>query len=416
MGVSILTFLALFFIILTPESFAKEPSVVWQGKLTNKSMVLEGATTSKNETLLASYTTKKDIKYYEIFKVNNKTSKVKNLSKLTGGELYFFDFKGKAYMVHREKRVLTIYDENFKAVHKKTWKSSLRFYDFPIRKSEVGDNLIAIGENVYNFGTKKSEPFFILLKLDSKGKLVEVPNSKLPGESYYFTRPDQPAIAQHTLTFTDTKFSLKLDTSTVPNISKGFRSSFSSLAVTKYKNHFYFFLRENKQGEGAERLLKMNSKGKVVDYLEIPNVVVNSPEPQFIGNQVILTSYAEEGSSYYLINLDDFSMKKIAKDSYESSHAVIKKDLYSLFVNGEYQYFNNQNKLLYTLPKGIFATKNGKYGISIEGNYAASTVYDIKTGEILATLKTGHIESFDDKLLAVEQKSGYKQVKLYKLK
>ena len=75
---------------------------------------------------------KKDEKHYEIFKVNNQTAKVKNLSKLIGGEIYFFNFKGNGYVVHRDKRAVTIYDENFKPVYKKmTWKSGVRLYQFP---------------------------------------------------------------------------------------------------------------------------------------------------------------------------------------------------------------------------------------------------------------------------------------------
>lgn len=402
-------------IIFTPEVLAKEPSIIWQQKLTNKSMVLDGVTTSKNETLLVSYTTKNSVKTYQLFKVNNKTAKVKNLSKLKDGEVQLFDFKGNAYIVHREKRKLTIYDESFKAVYKKTWKTSLRFSTFPIRKSEVDSNLIALGENVYNFGTKKYEPFYIFLKTNSKGKLVEVAASKLPGESYYLSRPDAPVVKQMTLIGTDTKFSLKLDTKTIPNYKKGFRSSFSSLAMTKYKNHYYFILRENTQGDGEERLLKMNSKGKVVSHIVLPGSVVSSPEPIFVGNQVLFMSINQNSASYSTVNLD--SMKVTTTAAEEIYFAKVKKDLYYLYTNNKYQYFNGTGKLLYTLPTAIFASKNEKYGISILGNYASATVYDLKKGTLLASLKTGNVVSFDDKLLAVEKKSStQQQVKLYKLK
>lgn len=387
-------------------------------------MVLDGTTTSKNETLLASYTTKKDEKHYEIFKVNNQTAKVKNLSKLVGGEIHFFNFKGKGYVVHRDKRAITIYDESFKSVYKKaTWKSGVRLYDFPIVKSKVDTNLIAISDNVKNFNLNKFESIDILLKLDSKGKLVEVPEKKLPGETYHLSfgsdkngNNKQYAIREETLIHSGTNFNLKLDTSGIPNLRNGSRMSFSSHAITKYKNHFYLSLRENDRGEGADLLLKVNNKGKVVDYLELPNYVSASPEPAFMNNQVVFYTDTQEGSFYHTVDLDNFSIQTIAKDSHVYSHSVFNDNLYYLYLNGEFRFFNKRNEFLYALPKSVSPTENGRYGIHIENDYVSSTIYDLKTGATLATLKTGHIASFDDKLLAVEQKSGYKEVKLYKLK
>lgn len=417
--ISILSFLALFFIVLTPQSLAMEPSVIWQGKLTNKSMVMDGVTTSKNETLLASYTTKKDENQYEIFKVNNKTSKVTNLSKLTGGEIHFFDFQGKGYVVHREKRAVTIYDENFRSVYKKaTWKSGIRLYGFYILKSKVDPNLLAIRDNVYNFNTKKYETADILLNFDRKDKLVEVSEKSLPGEDYLLSFSfgekglELDGITEQTVIGSSTKFHIKPDLSTVPNFSNGYRNSFSSSALTKYKDHFYFILRENERGLGAEILLKVNNKGKVVDYLELPGSVSSSPEPTFISGQLILSTYTQEGSSYHFVNLDDFSMQI----SSGSQHLVFNDNLYYIYKDQEYQFFNKRNQHLYTLPALIYTSENGKYGIDTQKNPASATIYDLNSGTTLVALKTDQIASFDDTILAVEQISGHAQVKLYKLK
>ena len=185
--------------------------------------------------------------------------------------------------------------------------------------------------------------------------------------------------------------------------------------MKKYNNHFYLFLRENSQGDGAERLLKVNSKGKVVSHVVMPGDVVSSPEPFFIGGQAVMKTFEDGETYYYIVNLDTFKMTKLARDSFQSNHTLLMSNLYSLNQNNEYQFFNKAGKRLYTLPESVFVTKNEQYGIHIQANYKASTVYNLKTGKLLASLNTGHVVSFQHQLLAVEQKSGYKQAKLYKL-
>jgi len=414
--VAILTFVALFFIIQLPQAFAKEPDTIWQEKVVGKSFVWSGATTSKNETLLATYTTKEKINRYEIFKVNNVTSKVKRLSSLDGGEVFLFDFKGKGYVLHLNKKIATIYDENFKVIFTKKWKMNIKFHDFAITKSDVEDNIFVFGGNVYNFDSKKNDDFFVFMNLDKKGKLVETTSNKAPGEAYrlLFTQDNfTPIISQRTISNDFTNFEIKVDRSTIPNVSDGYRISFSSDAITKYKDHFYFFLRKNERGMGMEQLLKVNNKGKVVDYLELADNVSDTNEPQFIGNQIIFSSYQEEQNLYHFINLDSFTETTIASDPYKALFDVLNHNVYFIEKNGEYQFYNAQNKLLYTLPgnERIYAFGDKKnYGINLFTN----TVYDLKTGESIINT-TQQPLLINDKALTFEEKPGYTEVKLLNL-
>ena len=151
----------------------------------------------------------------------------------------------------------------------------------------------------------------------------------MPGETYLLSFKfdsngnKQYAITEHTLIRSSTNFNLELDTSGIPNLRNGFRMSFSSHAITKYKNHFYLILRENNRGEGAELLLKVNNKGKVVDYFELPTPVSFEPEPAFMNNQVVLSTHTSEGSLYHIVNLDNFSMQTIASASLGNSYLIL---------------------------------------------------------------------------------------------
>ncbi|MDM5332821.1 hypothetical protein QUF56_06230 [Ureibacillus composti] len=416
---SFLTFLALFLCIQSPQVFAKESSsVVWQGKLVNKSIVMQGATTSKNETLLATYTTKNNVNQYEIFKVNNQTSKIKNLSKVVGGEIHFFYFKGKGYIIHLEKRSMKIYDENFKLAFTKKWTDSVRFMEFIINKSKVDDNLISIGPDVINY-TNKGNKLYVSLKLDQKGKLVEVPKDKLPGEFYQIYLGLK--IGQTTNEPSKyTNFDLKVDKSTIPEISDGYRDDFSSEAIENYKNHFYLFIRKNDLGMGNHRLLKVNSKGKVVDYLELPEVS-SYPEPRFMKNQVIFSSIIPEGAFYHIVNFDKFEVQTITTTHSNYNYKVLNDNLYYLKLDGAYQFYNAQNQSLYTLPgdnKDVSAfDEKGKYGLNRDYKNNTYTIFNLKTGATIVNGKgdLNNLASIDDKVLIVEAKKGYKEVKLIKL-
>ncbi|MEO4053252.1 hypothetical protein [Solibacillus sp. CAU 1738] len=420
--VAIFTSITLFYMVLSSQVFAKESNVIWQEKLVNKSFVWSGATTSKNETMLATYTTKKNIDHYEIFKVNNVTSKVKHLSTLDGGKVYLFDFKEKGYILHLEKKNLTIYDENFKSIYSKSWKSNIKFHDFSIRKSDVDDNIFVFGGNIYNFDSKKNEDFFVFMNHDKKGKLLETTSNKAPGEAYILRyTPDNftPIISQQTISNDHTNFELKVDRSTIPNVNDGYRISFSSNTITKYKDHFYFFLRKNEMGSGNERLLKVNTKGKVVDFLELEDInISDTNEPQFIGNQVIYKSLLGEQNFYHLLNLDTLTEKTITGDPFDSPFDVINENLFYITKDGESQFYNVQNTLLYTLPsdgsyESIYDLGNkGNYGVNRAGN--TITIFDLKTGEVIINTNM-HPLLFNDNVVLFEEKSGYTEVKLINL-
>lgn len=409
----ILTSIALIFTIPLPHSSANSPEVIWQQNLGNKSMLLQGATTSKNETLLATYTRKNNVNQYEIFKVNNKTKKVKQVSKLSGGKLFLFDVNGKAYILHHHMKLATIYDENFKQVYSKPRPSNLKFITFEINKSKVDQKIFAFGGSTQELGTNKRDAYFVYMTADSKGRLTEIPESKVPGEKYSLYYPESPTITMENLTYQEQpKYRIKVDLNTIPDAQNGFRYSFSSLVITKYNNHFYTLLRKNNRGEGNQRLVKINSKGKVVDYMELPEAISNEilNEPIFIGNQLIFHSASEEHGSYHFINLDNFTEETIVTNDTPLVWKLT-NNLYSLYLNGKIHFYNAKNKLQYTsdiFPYYVFDTKE-RYGLSL-----TNTIMNLKTGKAVVT-STETPVSIGDNALVIETKSGKKIAKLINL-